>query len=47
MVCDPGPDCWCAALPLRATPVAAASCLCPRCLAALPEIAGVAESKRR
>ncbi len=34
LVCTPGPDCWCAALPFRPMPAAPPGCLCPTCLAA-------------
>lgn len=30
--CNPGPDCWCAALPPQPMGGEGASCLCPACL---------------
>jgi hypothetical protein len=33
MVCNPGPECWCAALPFQPMPASPAGCLCPSCLA--------------
>ena len=34
LACDPGPDCWCAALPPQPMGEAGAGCLCPDCLLA-------------
>ena len=30
--CDPGQECWCAALPFRPMPEAPTGCLCRACL---------------
>jgi hypothetical protein len=32
IACNPGADCWCAALPFRPMPKDAAGCLCRACL---------------
>jgi hypothetical protein len=37
MRCDPGPDCWCAELPLQPMPEDPATCLCRACLTARAE----------